>query len=152
MNEQAAAARAAGSRIVYDTFQVGRTPDMSNFSPSELAAMVNDNSAQFTPDERLWAGAELAGRVAKALSPLDIGNVSDVGSYQRVVKQLYSQMPADVQQALRWTPANAVESDKLIAWSDKHHPRLSDENFWELFTQGQSLPGAYQATHLDLSL
>lgn len=149
LDAQAAAAAAAGSRIVFDTAEAGRTPDMTRLAPQELAAVVNDRTGRFSRDESLWAAAELAGRVAVALSPLE---AAGTGAYQRGVKQLYVGMSPEVRRALGWTPGMVVQTDALIADSERRDRRVSDEVFWRLFGQGQDLPGALRVRGLDLTL
>lgn len=119
----------SGTRIVYDTKDGGKFPDVSDWSDQDLAAMALGRDKSFTKDEKVFAEAELNKRLAVALEPFSAATMSgDRRGQAMAINMLYSGMSQEVRAAMNFTPAMMASNNSMLEGDNKLYGALDNQS------------------------
>ncbi len=109
LDAQYAAAKAAGTQLVFNGVQKGQPVDFSDFDSRSLSAIALNQDGKFSAEETTAAGRAIAQRSsAVLLAGLKNASASDPGSFAKNLVSAYASMSPEERQAAGW-------SDKLYA-------------------------------------
>ncbi|MGK6322564.1 hypothetical protein ACMGDM_05710 [Sphingomonas sp. DT-51] len=130
----------AGTRIKYDMAEQGVRADYSSFSDQEVAAIALNRDGRFNADESGWARAELGGRVAVALQPLDdaVMHGHDRRGHALAINLLYNGMTQEVRAALHWDEAMMVSNNEMLTRDTRDHGAIDRQSVLQLVLNTRS--------------